>query len=135
MKHFLQEIVNNGVLSERERREVEQDRKSGKQKIRENLVKFIHSSKREQQFLTFIRGYASHVHTMSLKALASLETNLSDQSRDSHHTNRSEQWASPPQLSQDSLSHSESGSTSPELDHMTVSNIYYYAIKIKHVIS
>ena len=121
MKHFLREIVDRGVLSEQESRELRQDsRSSGKQKLREALINVFFSSGREQEFVAFIRSYASHVHTISVEAVATLDLQeykryFREKSSESHPA-RSE----PLQLSQDSVSNSDSGSTSPELDKMMV---------------
>ena len=61
LKQFLLEAVDKRVISEKEKREVEQWRPSGKQRMREHLIKLILAGGKERQFIEFIDYYASLV--------------------------------------------------------------------------
>ena len=80
IKHVLGEAAYKCVLSEDERKEIEQQGRS-RRKMREHLVQLIISEdgKRLQKFVKFIRNYASHVQKMSTRALSSLPQNCWEQ--------------------------------------------------------
>lgn len=61
IKQFLREAVDKRVISEEEKREVEQWRPSGKQRMREHLIKLILAGGKERQFVDFIDYYVSLV--------------------------------------------------------------------------
>ena len=115
LKQFLREAVDKRVISEEEKREVEQWRPSGKQRMREHLIKLILAGGKERQFIDFIDYYASLVEL----AAAQLRKQTGGRDGNSSSVDSCSPGASHShgqQLSQDS---SNSDSTSPmELETM-----------------
>ena len=111
LKQFLREAVDKRVISEEEKREVEQWRQSGEQRMREHLIKLILAGGKKRQFIDFIDYYASLVEL----AAAQLRKQTGGCDGDSSSVDSCSPGASH-SLSQDS---SSSDSTSPmELETM-----------------
>ena len=83
LERFLKEAVDKRVISEKEKREVEQSRRTGYRRMREELINLILRNERLGRFIDFIDHYAGVVEL----AMARLRKQVDGCDRDSSSDN------------------------------------------------